>query len=431
MDEKENVDFEEMATSLVRQFQIKTNIESKEMYIYHPTTGIYEPGGEEWLREEVTAIAEGMGQRLSQHTMKEVIYRIQSKTFVETKNIDMESHLIHLGNCILNTETLEMIAFTPEIIATQRIEVDYDPEAICPNFLKFLSEIVKEDDIPVIQEMFGWTLWKEYKPQKAFILLGSGANGKSTLLNALVRLLGKKNVSAIELAELDQRFMGIELQGKLANICTEIKSKKLSNATLFKKLTGDDLTKGERKNKNPVYFRNFAKLLFSANKLPESPDFSNAFYRRWIILEFPNNFKGSEININLLDEITTESELKGILNWAIQGLQRLLENKKFSVDESSEELAEKWERLSSPVEWFLSKFVEETGDKTDCIEKTALYEKFIEFPEVPAMSTTAFNKAIQRLCKKCWPGQRSSSENDETKPKVWRGMKWNNSVDSS
>jgi putative DNA primase/helicase len=74
-----------------------------------------------------------------------------------------------------------------------------------------------------------------------------------------------------------------------------------------------------------------------------------AFFARWIVTRFPNKFEGERANTKLLDKLTTESEMSGLLYLALSGLKRLLDNNKFSYNNTSEDVAEEYQRLSNPV----------------------------------------------------------------------------------
>ena len=229
--------------------------------------------------------------------------------------------LLCVGNGILNLSTKELQPHTPKKIFLNKIPVDYNPAADCPRIKQFFNEVCYEEDIPILQELFGYCLYRSYPIHKAAMFLGEGSNGKSVTINLLRKFLGHENVSSKELRELiNDRFAVVELYGRLANVCADISPDALKRTGIFKALTGGDLITGARKFKGSFSFVNYAKLIFSANKLPMSPDKSYAFYRRWILISFPNTFEGENRNPNILEEISTPEELSGLLNWALEGL---------------------------------------------------------------------------------------------------------------
>jgi len=307
---------------------------------------------------------------------------------------------------------------TPDIIFLNKIPVNYTIDAGCPKIKEFISEIVPESDILLTQEMFGYCLYRDYSLDKAFLLIGEGSNGKSTLLNLLTKFLGKENVSSISLQDLDtNRFAIAELHGKLANIYADLPDLALNHTGKFKMLTGGDIISAERKFKGHFTFVNYAKLIFSCNKVPESRDDTTAFYRRWCIINFPNKFEGENRNPNILEEISTEEELSGLLNWALEGLHRLLKNKQFSNSITTEEIREQYIKQSNPV----LAFVEDRliSDSQGEISKDELYRAFCDYCEeigLPTKAKNVFGRELPRYIA-------VDSGQTREKGRIWRGIR--------
>src|SRR5208337_5330064 len=116
--------------------------------------------------------------------------------------------------------------------------------------------------------------------QKAFLLYGEGSNEKSVFLALLESFVGKANTSTESLHKLEHdKYRTAKLYGKLVNICSDIPDSKMHKTKIFKKLTsGLDLIDGENKYQDPFVFKNTAKLVFSANSLPEVKR-DKAYYR--------------------------------------------------------------------------------------------------------------------------------------------------------
>ena len=102
----------------------------------------------------------------------------------------------------------------------------------------------------------------------------------------MIKFVGADNVSNVSLQQLaSNRFAAASLEGKLANICADLPATRLEDTQLFKGITGGgDIIQAERKFQASFSFKPFARLLFSANRLPQSPDSSEAFFDRWIIV---------------------------------------------------------------------------------------------------------------------------------------------------
>lgn len=193
--------------------------------------------------------------------------------------------------------------------------------------------------------MFGYSLYRKYNYQKMFMLVGSGANGKSTLLNILHSMLGSDNVSNVSIDEIasGHRFVAWRLYNKMANISIEIDSSIMRKTKILKMATGGDEMTGERKNQDQFEFYNVAKLIFSVNEVPKVYDTSDAFYRRWIPINFNREFYGRDRNPDLLEEITTNEEsMSAVLNWSLEGLQRLLTQQRFTGEWTHEQVRDWW-----------------------------------------------------------------------------------------
>jgi len=155
------------------------------------------------------------------------------------------------------------------------------------------------------------------------------------LTKLLEALLGRHNVSNIPLQEIvHHKFKRADLYGKLANTFADLDHAALRSTAYFKALVSGDTIDAERKYGQPFSFRPFARLFFSANRMPVASDASFAYHRRWIILPFPNRFEGKRCDPDLLERLTAPSELSYLLNRAVAGLRRLWESGEFTAPPS-------------------------------------------------------------------------------------------------
>lgn len=330
-----------------------------EMWIYKE--GIYTPQGrtyiKEWMRQLLKEI-------YTEHKANEVIAKIEADTYIEGKQFfnQISINEICVGNGILNIITKKLEPYTPKKIFFNKIKINYNPTLKCPHIIKHLQTVLKnETDIPVMQELFGYCLLKEYRFEKAFMFVGTGRNGKSKTIELLKTFIGIESCSTVTLKELENNFSKQELFNKMINIAGDISNETIKDSSWFKGLTGRDMMGADRKFLNKIYFTNYAKLIFSANELPKTYDISPAFWNRWIILEFPYIFKSKKeienlalserLNVKEMDElivqkITSPEELCGLLNWSLEGLDRLLTNKDFSYSKSVNQVRDFWIRKS-------------------------------------------------------------------------------------
>jgi putative DNA primase/helicase len=344
------------ATEIISNLNIKTDIETDTCYLYDPNIGIYDKNGDARLAAIIDACLERQNR---QHRTTETIFLIHKKTQQKLPF----SVKIAVENGLLDPKTQSLTEFTPEEFVTSKIPVRYDKTVDCPEIKKFLSEVVVEDQIPILQEMIGYCLLKELPIHISFVLLGEGANGKSTFMNLLNNFLGQENCSHVSVQQLcESKFESAQLYGKLANICDDLPSEALKSVGPFKNLTGNAPIMAQYKHKNPFDFLNTAKMFWACNKLPPASEYTKAYYRRFIILMFDRFFLGSKADIRKLEKLTTPTELSGLLNFALEGLARLLKNSQFSSSVSIEETRQQYIRTANSC---LSFIEEQTAIDTE------------------------------------------------------------------
>jgi putative DNA primase/helicase len=207
--------------------------------------------------------------------------------------------------------------------------------------------------------------------RKAVMLMGSGCNGKSVLLNLIQALAGRKNVSHVPLQMFaEHRFSPVQLFGKIANICGDLDARAVQRSDFFKMITGGDEIQGEWKFKNPFQFKPFALLLFSANEHPHTSDQTPAWFNRWLIIPMETQIK--QIDPHLTAKLTTAAELKGLLVKAVRGLQRLMARNRFEIPESAKRAGESYKDRVDTVRAFLKEYCEE--DLSWRINRALLYD---------------------------------------------------------
>jgi len=129
----------------------------------------------------------------------------------------------------------------------------------------------------------------------------------------------------------EERFAIAGLYGKFANTFADLKSYKLTTTGNFKMQVSGDFIRAQKKYGQPFDFPIYAKLIFSANEIPQSDDNKLAYYLRWIILLFEKVFDGEDKDSNLIDKLTTDAEFSGLLNLALVALRQLIKDHGFSA----------------------------------------------------------------------------------------------------
>jgi len=345
-------------------------------------------------------------------------WRMQIRKAV--REINCNPFIVNVKNGLYNVLDGSFKPHTPEYYSTVQINATYDPTAKCPQFLKFLNGILHDEEVYLLQEIFGYLMIPVNKAQKSFVFVGAPNAGKSTLLSiAQEILLGSENVSNIPWQSLGDRFNKAELFGKLANIFADLPSKAIDDGGMFKSLTGEDYVTAERKNKDPFSFRPYARLLFSCNEIPKNySDRSDGFYRRLIIIRFDRSVPSNKRDPNLREKLSVERD--GIFMWALEGLRRLIDNKYLFTETDKTRLElQRYKVESNSALMFLEECCE-VKDGAECVREQ-LFERYRDYcikNGLKPLSQTNFNRDVETA------DERIKRAVDKVgKRRTWRGLR--------
>jgi len=172
----------------------KTLRENKEIYVYK--NGLYVDGGETYIEEMLHRLYYGVPRS----EVAELLATIRATTYVTNDDFDTYPELIHLKNCILNVKNMRAFEQTHELLTRNQIQTGYEPGAQCPKILNFLREIMPDGaELKSLIELMASILLHKVKLEKAIIFVGDQANGKSTLIELLINILGAQNISNVAL----------------------------------------------------------------------------------------------------------------------------------------------------------------------------------------------------------------------------------------
>jgi|TARA_Y100000310_G_C20619890_1_gene782689 putative DNA primase/helicase len=258
---------------------------------------------------------------------------------------------------IYDIETGESFEATPEYFVTNPIPHNVSGDPKTPTMDKIFTEWVGEEYKETLYQILAYCLLPDYPIHRLFCLIGGGMNGKSKFLELLRKFVGKTNVCSTELDTLiNSRFEVTRLHKKLVCQMGETNFNEMNKTSILKKLTGGDLIGFEYKRKDPFEEENYAKIIIATNNLPTTTDKTIGFYRRWMIIDFPNQFSEKK---DILNDIP-EKEFDNLATNSIIVLNELLKNKEFSKEGSIEERMKKYEDHSDPLEKFLKEFTTES-----------------------------------------------------------------------
>jgi P4 family phage/plasmid primase-like protien len=233
---------------------------------------------------------------------------------------------IHCQNTMLVIEEgqIKPKPFSPHFRSRNQLSVAYEPKKMCPTFQKELLEpAVCQEDIELIQKMFGLMVLGINRPQRIFILQGAPNTGKTTLGRLITTLIGRWNYSELRTQHLNERFETSRALGKTLLFGPDVKAHFLQSegAHKLKSMVGGDPMDAERKNSNASFpFPGELNVLITSNSrlLVKLEGDIGAWLRRLTIIEFLG--QGSVKRIDGFHEILLRQEGSGILNWALAGL---------------------------------------------------------------------------------------------------------------
>lgn len=303
---------------------------------------------------------------------------------------------LNLKNGLLDLDTGILRPHEPTFLSAVQLAVSFDPDAKCPTIERFISEVFPPDALRLAYELAGWLAVPDTSWQKAIMLLGTGANGKSTYLRLLAALVGEQNISALSLQSItDNRFAAADLYGKLANICGDIPAKALDSTSTFKAIVGEDPISAERKYGDAFIFKPFARLMFSTNEPPPTPDGSYAFFHRWIPIPFSRQFSDIEADKGLDAKLQTPSELSGFLNLGLVAYEAARQRGAFTTSTSLQAASTDFKSSVDPAAAFLGDCAQ--ADPTGRIGKPDLYVSYkdwaIKSGHKP-LSSRRFNRRV-------------------------------------
>lgn len=269
---------------------------------------------------------------------------------------DSTDGLMNFQNGVLNLSTQEFLPHSKEYGFRFVLPFAYEAKAKAPIFEKMLGLITsgKIDVAQVILEYMGYCMVADNCwAQKALMLVGDGANGKSTLINIFKKMVGRGNYAAVGLRDLHMsEYSRQMLDGKLLNISEETPSKSLLDSSMFKNLvTGNDVQM-RAPYKEPYTNAILAKQIFTCNEIPETTDTSHGFFRRLLLIEFHHKFSKEDASYDPHIEQKLECELSGIFNIAFAAYLGLKERKAFvHVKDIERAVAELKETTDTVQKW--------------------------------------------------------------------------------
>lgn len=316
-----------------------------------------------------------------------------------------DANLIAFNNGIYDLVTGELKPFSTDIVITNKIPWDYNPDAYFELADKTLNKLACDDAAirALLEECIGYCFYRTNTFNKAFILTGDKSNGKSTFLKVLSEILGNENITSLDLKNLGDRFSKASLYNKLANIGDDISDEFIQDASLFKKITDGGRIQAEKKGQDPFEFNPFVKLIFSVNNMPRIKDKTGAVLRRLVIIPFNARFQETDedFNPNIKNELIKKDSIEYLIRLGIAGLKRVICKNTFTASKKVQKEIDEYEDFNNPVKGFFRECDEQFGEGYIFRETaTAIYKKYQVYcaeNNLQPESNTVFGRTLKSL----------------------------------
>lgn len=306
----------------------------------------------------------------------------------------MKKSWVQFKDKIYNIENEEIFEATPKYFITNPIPHNVGKSENTPTIDKLFEEWVGINYKETLYEIMAYNISLDKFMQRIIALCGGGSNGKGTFIKLNYRFLGEDNCVSSEIKSLsDNIFEAAVLYRKLLCVMGEVSYGDLKNTNQLKKLGGEDRISFQFKGKTPFTDENTATCICLTNSLPQTPDKSLGFYRKWLIIDFPNQFK--EINKNLIDEIP-EKEFENLALKCLNTLKRIYKTRKFTNEGNFEERIQRYEERSNPVMSFVGECCEEkVGENIPIRDFTNTLNDYLKKKHLRIMSSNQVGKVLR------------------------------------
>lgn len=405
-----------LSDEIQSEHDILTFEDTQEAAIYQD--GIYTTSKKDVVLKKI--IKDKLGDTYNRNRAADALEHIKLSTIIDRSVLNSNPWLITVKNGMYDVQEDKLLEHDPKYLSTIKLNVVYDKDAQCISIHKFLTEVVAPEDIPLLVQYAGYSCTQDISQQKALLLDGRAANGKSTFIDLVCHMIGQDNVAEESLQDLNNnRFSKIQLKGKLLNMFPDLPKKKLYDNSVFKMLTTDTWINGEDKGISAHRFKNTIHQIYSANQLPDVDDPDElAYFRRWISVTFPNSFEG-RADKHLKIKLTTDTEISGFFNIAMEGLRHLLKYDLFCFEKTAEEIRAAYLRKSNPVYSFTRDCLESSVYDALKIDVFDAYEGWCKRNNAPAPFANSFGAEMKRLG---YDQHRGYTDSDNNRLGVWLGV---------
>ena len=308
---------------------------------------------------------------------------------------------VNVLNGILDISSGKLEPHSPDFLSPVQINAAWNPGAECPTIDRFVRQVFPDDAGELFYQLAGLYALPDTRQQKAVMLLGSGSNGKSLTMALLREFLGSHNVSCISLHEFaENRYAAAELRGKLLNLSSDLSDRTVRDTALFKRIVDGRFSNIHAfpRYGRPFEFRPFVRLIFSANRTPDSADHSYGYLRRWLVVPFDAELNDDDRDPFLLEKLSTPEELSGLLNHAVASYRHLLNRGRLIESGTMLDAKARFYAHSDPMRLFLDESVELDDEaRVDRSDLYRAYKSWCAFRRIRPASARFLYESVREL----------------------------------
>ena len=346
------------ADAIINTYNLVATPDEK-IWIYE--NGYYKDNGKVIIDKILDRVA---GKLYTINVSKETQKKVFLRSMEEYDIFDQNPYLLCVRNGVIDLLTGDFLEHSPGYYLTSAASVEYDPSKRPTEFIKFLEGACTNDDdrLTLIDWIVACACLTEF--EYILFLTGHGSNGKHVYEALLQAFFGSDATEAISLEELmNSRFaMGYLRRARIC-ISSETNPDK-TKTELIKKISGNDWISSDVKNKDRARFKAYTQLIFDSNSMPIFEDTSYGFARRFTRVVMPYKFVDhpdaedplqKKADRHLLEKLTTDQELSGILNLIIIRAKEIALDRRIHRKDDS---FERYEEQSYSVSDFMEKFIQ-------------------------------------------------------------------------
>ncbi len=360
--------------------------------------------GEDAIKRVMIELCDTIKEQQRREVMRYLSLKLKGKSRPQA-----DPKYIQFKNGVLNIETAEMQEPSPDLLIPNVIPHNWNPDASCNDLDKAIDAWACGDHeiISQLWEIFGMGM---YRGRKAMgdcpVLIGSGSNGKSTLLNLLHKVLGEENVSTLDLADLGKRFQSVSMMGKLANIGDDIANEFItgSDFSIVKKAITGDWIGAEYKGGDTFQYRPYATQIFSCNEMPRFGDSTEGVFRRFkpvpLLAKF-DSMDGTK-DINLEERLSSEESCEYACLMGVTFLSLLLQRGGMTVSAKGSSRLSEIRRDNSTVIQYMEDVRGYGTNDVNSIEGTPtseIYKEYKDYCEKSGIKQLSRNKFTREVCR--------------------------------